>query len=315
MSSFVTSGKRGSSFEKSIIGIDIGGTAVKAALVRFRSDFQFKIVKVILIPMPVNLEILINLLSERVKQKLKGEKVRAVGIGVAGMVDHKKGLLLYAPNLKAKNLPVGKMVSKVFGLPAYADNDANLYALGEWVIWKGKERNIVALTVGTGVGNGIIIDGRIFRGSNLTGAESGHMKIMPGGPQCGCGQRGCLEALVAKNAIVRYYRSFSNDTQTPEVIAERARAGDKAARAAYEQSAYYLGLGVSNLLNIFNPERVVIGGGMSKSKNLIKERLERTVRELTLPVNLKGVKITYSKNPDVTGSLGAAYFAYKKGRL
>lgn len=203
--------------------------------------------------------------------------VGAVGVGAAALVDVEAGVILGGPNLAYRDVAITERLSRELGLPSIVDNDANVAALGESVYGGGRDAgDQVMITVGTGIGSGIIIDGRIYRGGYGVGGELGHMVIDPEGPVCSCGNRGCWEALASGRAIGRLARQRVEggagadvlaaaggdiDAITGELVGDAANAGSAFARDVLTEIGRLLGIGLANVVNIFDPELIVLGGG------------------------------------------------------
>ena len=205
--------------------------------------------------------------------------LRALGVGAPGPIDIARGVLVHLPNLPGwRDVPLAAMLSAELGCPAILENDANAAALGEYAVGAGTgTRHMVYLTVSTGIGGGLVLDGRLYHGAQGTAGELGHMVLDEHGPPCGCGARGCLEALAAgpaigrmgAEAIARGQASILAELTaaghvTAEHVAAAAAAGDQAAAAVIARAGHYLGIGLSNIVNIFNPDAIVIGGGVAK---------------------------------------------------
>lgn len=204
----------------------------------------------------------------------------AVGLGAAGLVDSSRGVVLGAPNIAYRNLPLRDLVRERGGLPVVVDNDANVAALGEAVYGAGAGAgDQLMITVGTGIGGGIIIDGRIYRGGGGIGAELGHIVVNPGGPRCGCGNDGCLEAYASGTALGRtaierieshagseVLELAGGDARsiTGAVVGQAAVKGDEFALSLVREAAWWLGVGLASFVNIFDPERIVLGGGVTE---------------------------------------------------
>lgn len=256
-----------------------------------------------------------------------GLEVKAVGIGAAGFILHSEGLLVESPNIAWSMVPLRDIVREHVGLPVFLDNDANAAAAGEHLA--GAARGVddfVCLTIGTGIGGGAFIGGRVFHGHRWTGAEFGHMTIDPRGPVCGCGRQGCLEALASGNALERtatslarqdpgsilYELSVSQPEQvTGETVSLAAEKGDAAALAAFARVAYYLGLGVVNLVVIFDPEMVVLGGGVARSGRTLLDEVRRVVSEHGIAALVRDVSIVQSTLGNDAGVIGAAAMAWE----
>ncbi|SHI75807.1 ROK family protein [Thermoclostridium caenicola] len=215
--------------------------------------------------------------------------LKAIGAGAPGIIDTKHAMVRYAPNLPWQNHALGRMMEEEFQAPFVVGNDVNLGVLGEWKFGVARGcANVVGLFVGTGIGGGIIIDGKLFIGSGYAGAEIGHMIINTDGPLCKCGQTGCLEAHASKVAITRELKAgLAGNTPTvlKDVLSEGSgiikssdlkkaiRQGDPLAISTFRRAVYYLSVGIGNLINLFNPEMVILGGG-------VVEALEKEVLEL-----------------------------------
>jgi glucokinase-like ROK family protein len=233
-----------------------------------------------------------------------------IGVGVPGLVDIQQGTLIFAPNLKWHDLPLRRMWSQRFGLPVFVENDANAAALGEYYFGVAREvKNFIYLSTGVGLGGGIVLDGKLFRGHSGYAGEIGHTMIEPNGLPCGCGRRGCWETLVGPRAIVRQIQvtlqhgatslirdlaQHDLDNVTFEQIVAAAESGDAIALSALYTSAKWLGVGIANLVNVFNPEMVVLGGILSHASKLWEPVLTATVKELALKQPLATLKLTTS---------------------
>ncbi|MBN1535414.1 MAG: ROK family transcriptional regulator [Anaerolineales bacterium] len=228
----------------------------------------------------------------------QGLRPLGIGIGVPGLVDLRQGKLVFAPNLKWSNVPLRLMWSQRFELPIFIENEANAAALGEYYfgVARGKD-SFIYLSAGIGLGGGVIIDGKLFRGSSGYAGEIGHMTIDPDGELCGCGKRGCWETKVGPRAVLRRVRKILTDG-TPSLINElsggnldgisfnnvvdAANMGDTVAVEALKDVGKYLGIGVINLINIFNPELIVLGGALSLAHEYLLPVIKEMVRESSL---------------------------------
>lgn len=215
------------------------------------------------------------------KCKLRKEDISAIGAGAPGVVDTATGTILFSPNIPWRNHPLGANMEKAMGMPFLVGNDVNVGVLGEWKFGAAKGyANVVGLFAGTGIGGGVVIDNKLFTGSRFAGAELGHMILNTEGPQCNCGQRGCLEAYTGKHAITREIRSIVNrggksdmlESMDPEdatvksgALAKALKGGDAVALQVFDRIGYYLAAGIGNLVNIFNPEVFVLGGGVMEA--------------------------------------------------
>jgi glucokinase len=204
------------------------------------------------------------------------------------------------------------------------DNDVNCFALAEWSFGAGRgSRHLVGLALGTGVGGGLVLDGAPYRGATGAAGELGHMVIDPRGPRCGCGRHGCLEAFVGTAAIVALGRRAlaksaglrrrvrANDGRlVPRILGQAGRAGDPHARAVWAEIGHRLGLGVANLVNIFNPDRIVIGGGIANNWSLFSPSMRRTVRREAMRVPARAARIVRAQLGDYAGVVGTAVLVW-----
>ena len=245
------------------IGIDIGGTDTKIGLV----DVHQKLIDSVCIPTA----------AERPAE----EVIRVgAGIGVPGTVDRKKGIVRYSNNIRWEEIPLAQEIGKYLPIPVLIANDADCAALGEAVAGGGKDcSDVVMLTLGTGVGGGIILDGEIYEGRGIGGSELGHMVIVENGEPCTCGRRGCLEAYVSATALKRDARRAAGRDLDPEEIFSLADQGDSVMRAVVDAYIRRLGLGIVNIVNIFRPQLVLLGGGISRQGETLLAPLREIVRK------------------------------------
>lgn len=240
-------------------------------------------------------------------------KLRGIGIGSAGPVDATTGALGNVNNLPTwiGGNPV-EVLSREFGVPAAMENDADAAALGElhWGAGKGKKR-FLYVTVGTGIGVSVILDGKIYRGLDGSHPEPGHHILDPSGPPCSCGVRGCWESLAAGPAIMKWFRenapaATSGQNLSAGEICLRAQDSDDWAKRAVDREAYYLGLGLANLITIFAPETIVLGGGVMKSAHLFFDRMREVIRQNCRLVPVDRVEIVLASLGADAGLIGAA---------
>ena len=252
-------------------------------------------------------------------------KLTGIGIGCGGPLDKKSGSVVAAPNLPGwDNLPLTRIFSEEFGAPAYLDNDATAAALGELVFGAGRGvENFVYFTVSTGIGGGIVIGGKIYRGSDDNAAEFGHHKIVADGPPCTCGDRGCLESFASGKSIARRAKeaallldlanrpSWADDLDglTAERVASEAARGEPLALEVWLDCMTYLGIGVANVVSILNPELVIIGGGVSKAGDLLFEPVRKVAHERAMYPLAENVRIVPAKLGDDVGLMGAVALA------
>jgi glucokinase len=315
---------------KYVIGVDMGGTKILAALVnrngkiisRAKKRLEDHSVKAIL-------GIMAECVNSVCQQAgVKPEDVGGIGIGAPGTLDFEKGIVVFAPNLHWRNVPLRALLEKKVGIRTFLDNDVNLGTLGEYTYGVGKgARDAVGIFIGTGIGGGIILDGKLFYGYNKTAGEIGHMVLQPGGPKCGCGNRGCLEALASRTAIARrIWRAIRKGKDSivanharreaqivSGVLAEAVRRKDEITLKSLHKATRYIGIAVGNLINLLNPEMIILGGGVMEALGPMMLRLIRShARKNTFPQCFKGIKICSAKLGDDAGVLGGAALVLDK---
>lgn len=265
------------------IGIDIGGTNTKIGLV----DVHQKLIDTVSIPTDAERpaeEVIRSIggavLSLLEKNGIAMDQCVGAGIGVPGTVDRGAGIVRYSNNIRWEEVPLAEEIGKYLPIPIKIANDADCAALGEAVAGAGREcSDVVMITLGTGVGGGIILDGEIYEGRGIGGSELGHMVIVENGEPCTCGRRGCLEAYASATALKRDARRVSGKKMDPEEIFERAAQGDPVMKAVVDTYIRRLGVGIVNIVNIFRPQLVLLGGGISRQGETLLAPLREIVRE------------------------------------
>ncbi|MBP8822864.1 MAG: ROK family protein [Flavobacteriales bacterium] len=293
-----------------IIGIDIGGTSSKLGLVH-----QGKVVKELKLPTKghASADAFADALAEKAKELATGHVVEAIGIG-APNANQITGIIEMAPNLPWKqDLPLARMLELRCGIPAMLGNDANAAALGEWRYGAGKGcKDLLMVTLGTGVGSGFIVHDRLVLGSHGNAGEVGHMTIVIDGRDCTCGRKGCLEAYVSIRGLRRTYAELDGD---PDVlkeegvlcIAKAAQQGDAAALQTFRHAARWLAVGLANAVAVTGPERIVLFGGIARNGELLMAPLRERFRESLLNIYHGRVDLVASALPDNDAAiLGAA---------
>ena len=247
--------------------------------------------------------------------------IRGVGIGAPGPLDRERGVVLLTPNLGWTEVPLRDRMSELTGLPATLDNDANCATFGEWWIGAARgARNVIGMTIGTGIGGGLIIDGRLYHGSHDVAGEIGHTTIDQTGRRCGCGNYGCLEAYASGPAIAERAREalyFDDDSIlsqlvdgnlsaiTAQIVYDAAARGDAIAREVVRDTARFLGTGIANLLNILNPDVVVIAGGVTQAGDALFTPLRAEVRRRAFKPAVDSCRIVPGELPGTAGVVGA----------
>jgi glucokinase len=304
-----------------ILAVDLGGTNIRMGII----DSAGKILARRRVRMPAvpGREQLYEALASRIGAALDADSGKrnpaAVSIGFAGFTDASKGLVYFAPNVaRLTDLEIGPRLECLLGMPVYVENDANCAALGEF--WHGAgcgSASLFMFTLGTGIGGGFVVDGKVWEGNNGIAGEIGHHIIAVGGPECACGNKGCLEAFASAGAIVRAYsrrakgRSTGKTQKvTARMVVQRAKRGERVARSVVLKAAEALGVGIANVFNILNPEIIVIGGGVSRAGSLLVTPAVKHARRLVYPRFRKLLTVKRARLGDDAGLLGAAYVAF-----
>ncbi|MDD2654354.1 MAG: ROK family protein [Candidatus Omnitrophica bacterium] len=297
---------------KFIIGIDLGATNVKIGLL----DSKGKILKKVNLTtksFPGRLKLLAeitrtvhNILQEK---KLHAKDIIGAGIGLPGPVDFKNGIVDYLPNIPGwRKFPIRKWFSLRTGIKTFVDNDVNLIALAESRMGAARNaKNAVCITLGTGVGGGVIIDGNIYRGSSFSAGEVGHMPIAEKGRKCNCGGRGCLERFVGNKYLLQKARGSFGSSISLERLAELAKKKNKKAIAIWQEAGRHIGVALAGVVNLLNPDRIVIGGGVANAGKVLFDEIENTVKSLAMPTQRRTVKIVKAKLTDNAGIFGAMF--------
>lgn len=308
-------------------GIDIGGTFVKMVVV----NSQGKILKQDKFKTPIHLSSkdFLKFLADKINIWVWELKIKeaVIGIGIAGDTDHKKGILRFAPNIPWNNLKIASGLEKLTGFKSFASNDANMAAFGVYKKEiKSKYKNVLVLTLGTGIGGGIIIDGKLYQGATGTAGEFGHIKIgdTKKGNICGCGARGCLEGYIGTNNLHRLTLKAVKENKESvlslllkkegfnvKILSTAAKQKDKSALSIWKYFALYLGLGIANLILSFNPEAVVLSGGVAGGSKYFMPHLKSILKEQKIKEPFRNVKVMLSKMKDI-GAVGAALYALSK---
>ncbi|MCC3356728.1 ROK family glucokinase [Bacillus sp. REN16] len=317
--------------EKLLIGIDLGGTTVKLAFITQEGEIVTKWE----IPTDKSGDKIIPEIAEAIKVKmnelgLKIEQFAGAGMGAPGPVRFEDGVVYKATNLGWKEMyPLKAELEAYIGLPAVVDNDANVAAIGE--MWKGAgagAKNLLCVTLGTGVGGGIISNGEVVRGANGAGGEIGHITSIPeGGSLCGCGKTGCIETIASATGIARLAKEAIQAHNEPSLIRdqfektgeitskdvfEAAEKGDQLAKSIIEDVTYHLGLALSHVANGLNPEKIVVGGGVSKAGEQLLIPLRKQFTRFAFPRVADVAEITIATLGNDAGVIGAAYLAKTK---
>ena len=307
------------------VGIDLGGTNIVAGVVNDRHEIVAFAKCKTACPRPSE-EIVADMARmtrEAVKKAgISMDEVKGVGVGSPGVCNKDTGVVERAANLGFENLPICAMLSEMLGKKVYIENDANAAALGEFIAGAAKDVNsCVCITLGTGVGGGVIIDGKVFAGSNFAGTELGHTVIEVDGELCSCGRRGCWEAYASATGLIRQTRrameehrdskmwdiAGSLDKVDGRTSFEAMRAGDAAGKAVVDRYIYYIAVGLINMINIFQPEILCVGGGICKEGETLLAPLRKYIDEEQFSkFSEKKTKLCVAALGNDAGIIGAA---------
>lgn len=309
-----------------VFAADLGGTHLRVAAVDGKGQIYFRQVQ----PTPqaekpdkiVDALIAAARECERQLAKLEGA-IAAVSVAVPGTINVAEGLVVKVPNVRGLDgFRLGAALENELGWPVSLENDANAAAVGE--MWRGAGQGystFICVTLGTGVGGGLILDGKLWRGADGSAGEIGHIGIDPfAGVPCPCGSQGCLEVYASATAIVRMTReaipSYPNsalqniEQLTSERIYQAAKDGDELAIEVFRRMGVYLGIGLASVINLLNPEMIVIGGGLANAWDLFEKDMRQRIRERAFPIQAQSVKIVRAQCGDNAGLLGAARLAF-----
>jgi glucokinase len=320
---------------KKYIGCDLGGTNLRAAIVDVETGSLLQ---------PISLPTLAHAGHAAVMERMAGlflqviqsagikkEEIGGIGIGVPGVLDLEKGETVFLPNLPGTwpHIPLQDTLEKLTGLPVALLNDVRSITNGEWRFGAGRGLDTIAVfAIGTGIGGGLVINGQLHLGIGGTGGELGHTTIDYNGPQCGCGNQGCLEAFASGPAIAAMgMKAVSQGltTQiadlcghdlnriTPELIARAANAGDAIAKGIYDKAGFYIGIAAANMCVAIGPRRIVIGGGVSRAGELLLDPIRRCIQERVFVMPVGQVEVVPSQLGNNAGVIGAACWAANAG--
>jgi glucokinase len=308
------------------IGGDLGGTNIRLALV----DAEGGLSEPYRYPTPPSGDAaaIVETLAQGIRvlqhqARAHGIRLAGCGLGIAGLVDVRAGLVYTAPNIAGfQDLPLKKLLEEKVDVPVTLENDANAAAFAEY--WLGAGRglgSLVTLTLGTGVGSGIVLDGKLWRGASGAAAEAGHMTVEADGERCGCGRRGCLEAYASATAIIRDARAAlaageatalsgrfgaRPETLTAKDVSDAASAGDPVARRLFERAGRYLGVGLGTLVNVLNPDLITLTGGLVAAGDLLLRPALAELDRRAFPALRRRTRVVFSALADTAGMLGAA---------
>jgi glucokinase len=314
-----------------LVGVDLGGTKILAGV--FDTSFNC-LARIKISTKPERgpdgvIERIARCVRDAVDESdLSMKQIRGVGVGAPGAVNTEEGRVIFAPNLDWKDVPLKKELEKHLDLPVFIENDCKQNTLGVYdAEFKSKPRYLIGVFLGTGIGAGVIIDGKPYMGFNGSAGEVGHMVLDVDGPECSCGNRGCFEALASRRAIFRTIQSAvkkGQDTVLVEMLGKdlddlrsgdlrkAIRQGDKFVEKVIEQAAEYTGIAVGNLINLFNPQVIVLGGGIIEQlEHEMLPIIEKVAKAHALPGTAKGIDIVATRLGDDAGITGGAVLALR----
>jgi glucokinase len=316
------------------LGVDLGGTKILTAVTNSQGKMLSRDHSIT--PARKGHEAVIQSILESANRALEQANVAiseltALGVGAPGLVNPETGILFTSPNLPGwRNIPLRDIMQERLGKKTFLVNDANAAALGEFHFGAARgARNFIYITLSTGIGGGIVIDGKIYTGAIGAAGEVGHMTIDDDGPICNCGNRGCWETLASGTALAREakyrikegvrtsileYAEGDVEKVTAQVIHSAAEQGDSLAKELIARTGYYVGVGLANLINIFNPELIVIGGGLSNIGDMLLEPALKTAGERAYKEAFQAVRFASAELGRNSGVLGAAAFALQEVR-
>ena len=314
--------------KKYVIGVDLGGTKISTAISTIEGNILANVV------LPTKAEegeaAVLGRIMQSIDEVIIGSsisiaEVEAIGIGSPGPLDAKKGIIITTPNLPFKDYNLVQPLKEKYNIPVYLDNDANAAAIGEYMFGAGKgKESIVYFTVSTGVGGGAVLDGKVYRGHTSNALEIGHTTVDPNGPRCNCGNLGCLEAMSSGTAIAKKGKEAVStnvetslkkyDTVTSYEVFKEAEAGDEVAKDIIDNALTYLGIGVANAIATFDPEMIIIGGGVSKAGDIVFDTVKKVVNKRCFKSMAESCEIVPAGLGSDAGVVGAVALAIIESR-
>ncbi len=299
--------------KKFTVGVDFGGTNIKFGLVNATG----RIVSRTRLATKVfgrDKKRLITAMAETIlglihKDKLKENNITGVGIGLPGLIDPVKGVVRFLPNVPGwREVPLKRILEQKLGIPVYLENDVNLITLGEWKFGAGKGyADIFCITLGTGVGGGLVLHGQIYRGPAFVAGEVGHLPLNENGPACNCGGWGCFERYVGNQKILAGLRKAFKKPHAKNIYEfyRFAKRGDRRALKLWEEIGTHIGNALVGVVNLLNPQLIIIGGGVSNNYPFFQKKIKEVIKRRAMPVQAKMVRLTRAKLGDGAGIQGA----------
>jgi len=306
--------------KKFVIGIDLGGTNLKIGVLDLKHKLFAK--EVLSTRNFSRKERLISAIIDSIKTIIKNNGIKkaevlGVGLGLPGPIDVEHGIVHYLPNIPGwKEVNLKKILEKELNLPVFVDNDAKLMSLAEYKLGRGQGfKNVICLTLGTGIGSGVIIDGRLYRGANNAAGEFGHVPINEEGPRCNCGGIACIEAYIGNNRIIREARRVFKRFVSPEELDTLAKEKNKKAIKIWVKVGERLGIALTGAVNLLNLDAIVIGGGISGAGKLLFDNVRKTINKRAMSVQAKHVKIFKARFGNDAGLVGASILVEEGTKL
>jgi len=317
---------------RAVLAIDLGGTKVLMAIVTRNGEILWRRYYLTLAdegPRAVLRRLTTEVRTAGAAAKSDNIELVGLGVGVAGITNINRGTVVTSPNLPAwKNVAIRDAISATSELTTFLINDASAAALGEHRFGSGNGlHNMLYVTISTGIGGGIILNGELYMGTDGCAGEWGHMTIVPDGPKCHCGNLGCLEALssgwaIARDAVAHIKKDEHSsiadlvngniDNITAEIVSKAAKKGDRLACELVDTAANYFGIGLANMVNIFNPELIIVGGGLSKMGEMFLRPARKAIRERAFHLPAKTVHIAKARLGSNAGVIGAAAYVFEQ---
>jgi glucokinase len=310
--------------EKYNICLDIGGTKILGVIFDSNQKIIYRLKKKTRSggDAAENIEeVIIGIVDEMIKESgIKKKQINAISAGAPGVINSASGIVLFSPNLPWRDYDIRTPIQKKFGVPFYIGNDVNVGVLGEYKYGAAKGyKNIVGFFIGTGMGGGLILDGKLFTGNQFKAAEYGHMILEPEGPLCGCGQRGCLEALSSKQGMSAYIReqtargresmmkeSVQGGVFKSKILKKALAAKDTVAMEAVDRACHYLAIATGNMINTISPDIVVYGGGVIEAcGEIFLEKILKEVDRYCMPSIRSTVELKIAELGDDSNIYGA----------
>ncbi len=313
-----------------VVGVDMGGTKILSAVI----DAEGNILGTAKLSTKAaeGASAVMDRIAESIRKAIDKSgvnetSIEAIGIGAPGPLDPATGVVIFAPNLGWRDVPLKAELEARTGVPTFVDNDVNVGTFGEHAFGAAQGvQNVVGIFVGTGIGGGIILNGELFHGASKTAGEVGHIIVKAGGPRCGCGTRGCLEAIASRTAMAKQFRKAIEKKRKKSVLTKLTdgdlsiirsgvlvkaiQANDKLTLKVFKKVTRYLGIGVGSIVNFLNPDMIVLGGGVVEAlDDTFIDNIRSYAEKYALPDTLSGVQIVRAKLGDNSGILGAAALA------